>query len=348
MPRERTSRIRAFLAQAISEGRPDVVRRTARRFGITRQAVQRHLRSLVADGILAATGRTRGRIYALQVLAEKTAAFSIAQHPEEDAVWRECFAGLVASIPENVRDICHYGFTEMFNNAVDHSEGDTVTATLTLTGATVKLSVLDDGVGIFRKIQVGLKLADERRAVEAVTHGKVTTDPEHHTGEGIFFTMRMFDGFSLRSGRLGFNHKTLDNDWAIEGEPSEMKGTLVRMSIATRSGRTALEVFDRYTSRGDVPTFDRTDVPVKLLRIGGESLVSRSQAKRLLARCRGFKEVMLDFEGVKEIGQAFADEVFRVFRNQNPSIRIVWTRANRDVEQMIKRVLGEERPPSRA
>jgi len=72
---------------------------------------------------------------------------------------------------------------------------------------------------------------------------------------------------------------------------------------------------------------------------GNESLVSRSQAKRLLARIDRFKIVIFDFENVDQIGQAFADEVFRVFKNQHPDIQIYFVKASRSVEDMIIRAL---------
>ena len=43
------------------------------------------------------------------------------------------------------------------------------------------------------------------------------------------------------------------------------------------------------------------------------ALVSRSQAKWVMNRATQFKTVILDFEGVVHVGQAFVDEVFRVF-----------------------------------
>ncbi|MEE8469856.1 MAG: STAS-like domain-containing protein, partial [Dehalococcoidia bacterium] len=65
---------------------------------------------------------------------------------------------------------------------------------------------------------------------------------------------------------------------------------------------------------------------------------SRSQAKRVLARFDRFKEIMLDFDQVEFIGQAFADEIFRVFKNAHPDIKIFPIGANEDVEKMIERV----------
>lgn len=74
-----------------------------------------------------------------------------------------------------------------------------------------------------------------------------------------------------------------------------------------------------------------------LAKYGDENLISRSQAKRLLARLDRFKEVVLDFKGANIIGQAFADEIFRVFRAQNPNVNIRCVNENEDVRKMILR-----------
>ncbi|MCK5926229.1 MAG: STAS-like domain-containing protein, partial [Methylococcales bacterium] len=44
-----------------------------------------------------------------------------------------------------------------------------------------------------------------------------------------------------------------------------------------------------------------------------------------------------DFENVESIGQAFADEIFRVYRKRYPNIVIQYENANNTVEAMIKR-----------
>jgi hypothetical protein len=58
-----------------------------------------------------------------------------------------------------------------------------------------------------------------------------------------------------------------------------------------------------------------------------------------MARLEPFREVFLDFEEVGFICQAFADKIFRVFKNNNPGIDIIWVRANNSVEKMIGRVV---------
>ena len=103
----------------------------------------------------------------------------------------------------------------------------------------------------------------------------------------------------------------------------------------------AAGVFDAHTSGApDDLSFDRTVVPAKLAVMGSESLLSRSQARRLVSRVTGFRVVELDFDGVAEIGQAFADELFRVFRNQQPGIVLQAVHCAPAVAAMIRRIEG--------
>jgi len=47
--------------------------------------------------------------------------------------------------------------------------------------------------------------------------------------------------------------------------------------------------------------------------------------------------VLFDFQDVPMIGQAFADEISRVFPEQHPNVEIIPLRANPDVQGMIIR-----------
>jgi uncharacterized protein len=96
-------------------------------------------------------------------------------------------------------------------------------------------------------------------------------------------------------------------------------------------------VFDAFTDSEDY-TFDKTVVPLRLAQHEGEKLVSRSQAKRVAHGFERFKRVELDFIGIEEIGQAFADEMFRVFATAHPGIRITPINVSPAVAQMIRRV----------
>jgi hypothetical protein len=52
--------------------------------------------------------------------------------------------------------------------------------------------------------------------------------------------------------------------------------------------------------------------------------------------------VVFDFDGVELIGQAFADEIFRVFALSHPGITLEHLNANNEVSKMILRALHHE------
>ena len=70
----------------------------------------------------------------------------------------------------------------------------------------------------------------------------------------------------------------------------------------------------------------------------GEHLISRSIARRILSNIEKFKVIFLDFNRVKTIGQAFADEIFMVFENKHKEITTLPINVNEKVKFMIKRV----------
>jgi hypothetical protein len=192
-------------------------------------------------------------------------------------------------------------------------------------------------VGIFNKIAAALKLTDPREAILDLIKGKFTTDPKHHTGEGIFFTSRAFDRFSISSSNLLFMRSSHGDEWSLTEQNRKVKGTTVTMYLLVPAKRKLIDVFTPYSSGPEDYRFARTRVPVKLATLIEESLMSRSSAKRVLARIDRFDEAIMDFAGIKSIGQAFADEIFRVFPLDHPQVRLIPINANEQVTSMIRR-----------
>jgi anti-sigma regulatory factor (Ser/Thr protein kinase) len=335
--------MRRYLLDGIRDGRENLIQDAVEVFGLSRQTIHKHLAALVANGYLVAEGKTKARTYRLGPIRQRESTYKLAEI-DEHRVHRSDFAYLFDGLPQNVSEICHYGFTEMVNNAIDHSEGEEVTIIVERDNKQVMISVDDDGEGIFRRIARILKLPDPRESLLELSKGKLTTDPENHTGEGIFFTSRVFDTFLIRSGDLDFTHADhLDNDYLYQLDEHKA-GTMVVMIIALDSQKDLGKVFDEYSSGPDEFRFERTVVPVRLALYEGERLVSRSQAKRLLNRVERFKYVVLDFTAVDFIGQAFADEVFRVFQRRHPEISLTPVNMSGQVKKMVNRALFHTDP----
>jgi anti-sigma regulatory factor (Ser/Thr protein kinase) len=335
MELDKTSIRRHALELIAADGRR-VGTRLAQACGLSRQVANGHVQALVRDGLISAEGTTLAREYRLKTLDVER------RYPldglQEDLVWRELVSPVVARLAQNVRDIWHYAATEMINNAIDHSGSHDVQVSVHLNALWAEVLVADEGEGIFVKIQRALNLHDPREAILELAKGKLTTAPERHTGEGIFFTSRALDFFEIESHHLRFSHAPRADD-AIAEQASDTPGTRVRMRLAHHSPRILREVFDAFTDPEEF-SFDKTVVPLRLAQYEGEKLVSRSQAKRVAQRFERFKRVELDFAGVSDIGQAFADEMFRVFAAAHPAIKITPVNAEPAVAQMIRRAMA--------
>lgn len=334
--RSRGESARTFLLENVEAHPKDIARFAVEGLKLTRPAVLRHLNLLAKEGALIITGLRQERRYALapQVQWEKT--YNIATGPAEDVAWRQDVAPLLGPLPTNVIDIWDYVFTEMFNNAREHSSGTQIVVQVHKTAASTSIRIWDDGVGIFRKIQETLGLLDERHAVLELAKGKLTTAPSEHSGEGIFFSSRMLDEFNILSGTTFFSHEYKSQEDFILERSRVSRGTAVHMRLNNHTARTTRSVFSDYAGEESL-VFSRTVVPVHLAQYGDDKLVSRSQARRLLDRVDRFKIVVLDFAGVETIGQAFSDEIFRVFPLRHPEVTLHVINAEADVAMMIGR-----------
>lgn len=328
--------IREFLLANIEAHPADIVTYSAHTFGISRQRVHQYLLSLIKEGRVIKTGTTSDVRYFLT--AGKLLEFEEKIRPglAEDRVWTQYVRPMLIRYPENIYKICQYGFTEIFNNAIDHSEGGVIFCKIEAETNDIKITIMDNGIGIFEKIQKALNLSSPRESILHLSKGKFTTDRSKHSGEGIFFTSRIFDSFSILSSDMYYTFK--DNDWFLSDQRREDfgKGTFIKMRITLPSQKTTKEVMDRY-SDSEIG-FGKTIVAVRLSADADDPHISRSQAKRLLIGLERFHHVVLDFNRVEEVGQGFIDEIFRVFQNEYPNIKIDYVNAKPDVQSMIERV----------
>lgn len=323
----------------VAEHPRDLTRHFADRLGVSRVAANKYIQRLEREGWIARSGPSTHPVFSAGYKRRVARLYPLSGI-EEHVVWERDFKPYFSLAP-NIQSIVGHGFTEMVNNAIDHSAGKSVFVWTSQDEGTLRVIISDDGVGIFAKITAALGLPDMRQALFELAKGKLTTDPSRHTGEGVFFTSRMFDSFEISANGLQFNHDAgSPHDWLQEAPGVFPDGTAVSMRIALDSARTAAEVYSQFTDAPEDYDFSKTVVPMKLARFGDEELVSRSQAKRLIARFDRFRTVILDFTEVQEIGQAFADELFRVYAGSHREVELLPKNMTEQVERMWLRAVA--------
>jgi len=316
--------------------------------GFSRAYVNRFLKQLQEEGEIALIGKANKALYVKaeknQLDLQKSKILSARKrisnkNISEDLVLDEIQknTGIFLDLPKNTERIVSYAFTEMLNNAIEHSRSEFIEIFMEKTEEKIRFDVTDHGVGIFRNIQNKKKLASELEAIQDLLKGKQTTMPERHSGEGIFFTSKAADVLTIKSFRKKLVFNNIVSDVFIE-DLKEFIGTRVTFVISEKTSRDLKKIFDRHTD--EFFKFSKTKVIVKLHKMGTEYL-SRSQARRITVGLENFKTIILNFKDVKTVGQAFADEIFRVWKSKNPNIEIVSESANENIMFMVNRAQGE-------
>ncbi|MFA5776947.1 MAG: DUF4325 domain-containing protein [Parcubacteria group bacterium] len=329
-------------------------REIAKEFGVSRQYASRLLAELVTSGKLIKIGSTAKAIYAfpdyakkhLEILPFKISKTFQNKNLEEHQVLNRIESDLptIVQQKENVRNIFTYAFSEMLNNAIEHSSTEKIIVSVSIKDKLLTFIIDDFGVGVFRNIMKKRNLKSELEAIQDLLKGKTTTMPSSHSGQGIFFTSRAGEEFILDSYgyRLIVNNQVKDTFLQeIKGKAKQKKGTRVTFKLSTESEKHLRETFDEFANIDEESNFgfDKTEIKIKLFIRGGVH-ISRSQARRVLVGLNNFKVIVFDFDKVPMIGQAFADEIFRVFHNKYPDIKLQAINMSEAVKFMVDRVEG--------
>lgn len=320
----------------------DIVKLT----GFSREYVNRFLRELRDDGTIVLIGKSNNARYAL---ANEKIIFNIKsgiltynrnlknENLLEDRVLNDIKekTGIFNNLAQNVSDIIDYAFSEMLNNAIEHSQSDKVSVKMRKSPSRLHFQIYDKGIGIFNNLMQKKKLSSEMEAIGDLIKGKLTTDPKAHSGEGIFFTSKMSDNLAIKSSEKTLLFDNIINDIFVK-DSKPIRGTRVIFSVSLISDKIIKDIFSKYTDESF--EFSKTDVKIQLFKMSTE-YISRSQARRILSGLEKFKHIALDFDGIKMAGQAFCDEIFRVWQTKYPAKVIEYKNANANIDFMIKRAI---------
>lgn len=329
---EKKKAIKLYILDKISQGTTNISKCTSEAFEANQNTIHAYINQLVEDNIIR---RVKRGVYEL---VQQEYVYDL-KRSEGDLdtdtfAFNAYFKQHIADLEQNVKAIWEYTFSEMMNNVMDHSGAEHVRIQVKQDYLNTTVKIADDGVGIFEKIKNYFNLESLDEAICELFKGKLTTDSENHSGEGIFFSSKLMDYFLIISSERTFTNNKFDDSEIMDSASEKSAGTCVIMTLANFTHKQSFEVFDLYFNvHGG---FTKTRIPLK--NIFDSSPVSRSQAKRVCHRLDKFKEVVLDFEGVEWMGQGFAHQIFVIFCKEHPDIEIIVENMNESVEKMYHHV----------
>lgn len=349
--KERKERIINYILEKINNDEEKLSSKVSNTFDTSDTTIRRYIDELITNNIIVKNKKKKCG-YELKVI--KFGKMYKNENLEEDYIYRNDFFPYLIDLPENVQHIWAYAFTEILNNAIEHSQSNSIFVLMEKSYLSTTISIADEGIGIFNNIVDFMNKEYQRNdiqiedAVIELFKGKLTTAERNHSGEGIFFTSRLMDEFFIFSSNTIFSHNNISehihkefyNKDSLQQEQYSRvgvnNGTLVYLQISNHSQKNLKEVFDMFAPMES--GFIKTSIPIKHTCCEFGYPVSRSQARRLCARFDEFKEIILDFSEVDNIGQAFAHEIFNVFQKNHPDLKLIVKNATPYVAGMIERV----------
>lgn len=331
---ERKKSIIIYLLEKIEQKDEGISKSVAQAFSVNQNTVHTYINELVDEKIIKRI--KRGQYELVKEEYEYDLKRENGDLDTDTYAYDYCLQEHICDLATNVQAIWSYAFSEMINNVMDHSAAENVKVIVEQDYLNTSVMIADDGIGIFKKIKEHFAFSSLDEAICELFKGKLTTDSENHSGEGIFFSSKMMDDFFIVSSGKIFTNNKYDNSRIISIAAENVKGTCVIMSLSNFTHKNPQEVFDLYANVDG--GFIKTKIPMK--NIFDTSPVSRSQAKRVCNRLEKFKEVIIDFDGVQWMGQGFAHQLFVVFAKEHPDISLIPINMNEDITKMYNHVMN--------
>ena len=322
MPRPlQLSEATAWITEAAMRWPTPLRQQVAQRLSISPAGAGRLLQRLVDLQWLQRGGTLRRPVYTPGAMRQVVRRYPLAGL-HEDTPWVQDFLPYFV-LPDHVAQLAQHAFTELLNNAIEHSGGTQVTVSMRQTPQQLQLLVSDDGRGIFDAIGEAYQITDPAQAMLELAKGKLSTRPDAHNGRGLFFTARLADIIDLHANGAAFQQRDWQREQWQPTRPACRQGSTVYVAICVDTERRLDDVLRRYSLDGLGYAFERTVVPLRLATGPQVDLASRAQARRVAARLQRFRRVELDFDGLAEVGHGFVDELLRVFHQQHPEVDMV-------------------------
>ena len=327
--------IKKFILDNLSSHRRDIIHTAIQRFGVSRQAVLKHMHTLISENQVIAHGKTRDRFYELRTQLSFNKTINVDHNFSASKTIKKYVLPHLSKLPDNVAEIIKFSMGALFQNILDHSNSNELYFKLYFNHDCFHAIIRDNGKGLFGHISSTNNLGSINNAAIELVKSGVTTDKENHSGYELKAVMHLFDSFMIESNGMYLDYNHNDQSY-ISGESAQLQGTRIHFKISPFSKRTCHEIFKKIFDIENKTLL----LPINLLTISdGDQINSRDQAREILTNITDSKKIRLDFKNVNLISPAFADELVRKIKKTDPNIEIQWINSNETIDMMMSHFL---------
>lgn len=333
-----SDKIKKFILDNLSNHQKDIIQTAICRFGVSRQAVHKHMKSLIKDNKVLAHGTTRGRYYELVPTVNFSKSFLVDQFSSDLELIKNHIIPHFKSLPKNIYEILEFSASVLISNVIEHSRATKIFCKIYINHDNAHLVVSDNGVGVFKKIARKLKLNDVQLATLELAKGRLTNAPEDLAGAELNAVVRSFDKAKIESSEIALSYKSNDQKWKINNSVQKY-GSRIHLIINPFSNKTCSETFFQ--------VFDNENkymrIPLNLLQISKIKVMnSRNQVSNALRNVKGYKKIEFDFQNINLIGPTFANALISNTLKNNHSAEINWINSNETIDLLMARAVNRQ------
>ena len=105
-----SEKIKQFILENLSVHQKDIIKASIRKFGLSRQAILKHMHALINEDRVVAHGKTRDRFYELKPLVNFTKTINLNESIYADMILKSQILPNLEVLRKNIFEICEYSF----------------------------------------------------------------------------------------------------------------------------------------------------------------------------------------------------------------------------------------------
>ena len=143
-----SKKIKKFILDNLSQHQKDIIQEAIVKFGISRQAVHRHMNSLIVEKKVAAFGNTKGRYYELMPMVNYNKTINIVSSKGPNHLLKKIILPHLKSLSKNIYEIFEFSISALLNNVYAHADASKLYFKIFVNRDVSHFILSDNGIGI--------------------------------------------------------------------------------------------------------------------------------------------------------------------------------------------------------